>query len=333
METAVRIRAARWADKDDVAALIAEALHPNPLAAWLVPDGEQRRQVLADVVGIWVEHALFFGDVHLTDDLTAAVVGFHRYRPIPPPVNYRIRLADTAGAHADRFDLLDSMLSTRQPTEWSRPTARCPWFGSFSVGPSPNRTGEISPHPALQWSFSGGGCGPSRMDVLVACFADHEGFASTFSHQVYPRGPFRPSWLVEISEFADVVDLQSDPPFAELALSGEEPVDQLVASNGGHDRLEIGDDGSALSLERYPAEAGDQRLPASVSLHGDLKAGPGSVGGVDAGLVLTGHLPDGGLVLRGQGLEHRCLQDPAQPAQAEHVLGEEVVQGYCKIEI
>ncbi|MEV0810927.1 N-acetyltransferase [Micromonospora sp. NPDC050200] len=113
----MRIRAARWTDKDLVAALIADALHSSPLAAWLVPDPAQRRHVLAGVVGIWVEHAMFFGDIHLTDDLTAATVGFHRYRPIPPPANYRIRLADAAGGHADRFDLLDSLLSTKQPTE------------------------------------------------------------------------------------------------------------------------------------------------------------------------------------------------------------------------
>ncbi|MFJ8582793.1 N-acetyltransferase [Micromonospora sp. NPDC093277] len=117
MEPNIRIRAAHWADKDAVTALIADAVHPSPLAAWLVPDSQQRRQLLADVLLIWVEHALFFGDVHVTEDLTATTVGFHRYRPIPPPANYRIRLADTAGAHADRFMLLDRMLSTRQPTE------------------------------------------------------------------------------------------------------------------------------------------------------------------------------------------------------------------------
>ncbi|WP_241825525.1 GNAT family N-acetyltransferase [Micromonospora sp. CB01531] len=113
----MRIRAARWTDKDLVAALIADALLSSPLAAWLVPDPQQRHQVLTDVVGIWVEHAMFFGDIHLTDDLTAATVGFHRYRPIPPPANYRIRLTDAAGSHADRFDLLDSLLSLKQPTE------------------------------------------------------------------------------------------------------------------------------------------------------------------------------------------------------------------------
>ncbi|MFI5490620.1 GNAT family N-acetyltransferase [Micromonospora echinaurantiaca] len=117
MDTVPRIRAARWADKDHVAALIADALHPSPLAAWLVPDPAQRRRILADVLAIWVEHAMFFGDIYLTDDLTAATVGFHRYRPIPPPANYPIRLADAAGLHAGRFDILEQTLSLRRPTE------------------------------------------------------------------------------------------------------------------------------------------------------------------------------------------------------------------------
>jgi ribosomal protein S18 acetylase RimI-like enzyme len=115
MDPNVRIRAARWADKDDVAALIADAVHATPLGQWLVPDA--RRQILADVLLIWVEHALFFGDIHLTDDLTATTVGLHRYRPIPPPANYQVRLTDAAGPYTDRFTTLDALLVEKQPTE------------------------------------------------------------------------------------------------------------------------------------------------------------------------------------------------------------------------
>lgn len=113
----VRIRAARWTDRQTVATLIADALHSGPLAAWLVPDLTQRRQVLTDVLAIWAEHALFFGDVHLTDDCTAAIVGFHRYRPIPPPANYATRLVEVAGSHADRFAALEGLLAQQQPNE------------------------------------------------------------------------------------------------------------------------------------------------------------------------------------------------------------------------
>lgn len=117
MDADLRIRAARWADRDPVAALIAAALQPTPLAAWLVPDPAARRRVLTDVAAIWVEHAMFYGDTHLTDDMSAATVGFHRYRPIPPPANYRSRLLDAAGPHAHRFEQLDTMLAEPRPTE------------------------------------------------------------------------------------------------------------------------------------------------------------------------------------------------------------------------
>ncbi|MCO1597666.1 GNAT family N-acetyltransferase [Micromonospora sp. RHAY321] len=117
MDTVPRIRAARWADKDHVAALIADALHPSPLATWLIPDPSPRRRILTDVLAIWIEHAMFYGDIYLTDDATAATVGFHRYRPIPPPANYPTRLSDAAGPHADRFDLLDRLLAKERPTE------------------------------------------------------------------------------------------------------------------------------------------------------------------------------------------------------------------------
>ncbi|MFI8806815.1 GNAT family N-acetyltransferase [Micromonospora chalcea] len=117
MHVVPRIRAARWADKEPVAALIADALHAGPLAQWLVPDPTCRRRTLADVAVIWVEHAMFFGDIQITDDLSAAAMGFHRYRSIPPPSNYRSRLADAAGPHARQFELLDHILTQVRPTE------------------------------------------------------------------------------------------------------------------------------------------------------------------------------------------------------------------------
>ncbi|MEV1329496.1 GNAT family N-acetyltransferase [Micromonospora costi] len=117
MDAVPRIRAAHWTDKEPVAALIADALHTHPVAAWLVPEPTPRRRILTDVLNIWIEHAMFFGDIYLTDDHTAAAVGFHRYRPIPLPANYAIRLPDAAGEHAGHFVLLDHLLSARQPTE------------------------------------------------------------------------------------------------------------------------------------------------------------------------------------------------------------------------
>ncbi|TQJ23803.1 acetyltransferase (GNAT) family protein [Micromonospora sp. A202] len=117
MDTVPRIRAVRWADKDHVAALIADALNSSPLATWLIPDPGPRRRILTDVLGIWVEHAMFYGDIYLTDDAAAASVGFHRYRPIPPPANYSTRMGHFAGPHSYHFDLLDWLLAKERPTE------------------------------------------------------------------------------------------------------------------------------------------------------------------------------------------------------------------------
>jgi ribosomal protein S18 acetylase RimI-like enzyme len=117
MDVTARIRAAHWTDRNRVAALIADALNPNPLAAWLVPETAHRHRVLTEVAAIWVEHAMFYGDAYVTDDLNAAAVGFHRYRSIPPPASYHARLADAAGDHAARFGILDGLLSARRPTE------------------------------------------------------------------------------------------------------------------------------------------------------------------------------------------------------------------------
>jgi hypothetical protein len=115
------------------------------------------------------------------------------------------------------------------------------------------------------------------VDVLVAAVADHEGLALAHGHQAHPRRPFQPSWLVETGEFADVVDLQSGASLAQLTPPGEEPVEQLVAPGGGHDRRAIGDDGGALALERDAAEAGDQRFPAFIAPQRDLEAEPAAL--------------------------------------------------------
>ena len=104
---------------DHVAGMIAAALYPTPLGAWLVPDLDQRGKVLAAVTKIWIEHAMFYGDIYLSADggITAAAVCFHRYRPLPPPANYPTRLADAAGPHTNQFAALDNIIANNQPTE------------------------------------------------------------------------------------------------------------------------------------------------------------------------------------------------------------------------
>ncbi|GAB3188993.1 hypothetical protein FHX75_111397 [Micromonospora palomenae] len=117
MDNALRIRTLRWTERQAIAGVVAAALYPGCLGEWLVPDAAQRLRVLTAVGEIWVEHALFFGDIHVTDDLTAATVGLHRLRPLPPPANYPSRLADAAGPYLQRFRTLDAVLEAHRPAD------------------------------------------------------------------------------------------------------------------------------------------------------------------------------------------------------------------------
>ncbi|MGW0215009.1 hypothetical protein ACWDXH_11500 [Micromonospora chokoriensis] len=117
MDNTPRIRTLRWTERHAVAGVVAAALQPGCLGEWLIPDAAHRLQVLTAVAEIWVEHALFFGDIHVTDDLTAATVSLHRLRPLPPPANYPSRLADAAGPYLQRFRTLETVLETHRPAD------------------------------------------------------------------------------------------------------------------------------------------------------------------------------------------------------------------------
>ncbi|PPA59086.1 hypothetical protein [Micromonospora chalcea] len=117
MSTALPVARARWCDIGRIADLVAEALMPTALAAWLVPDAPRRLPVLAAVARIWTEHALLFGDAFLLPDGSAATVWFHRYRPIPTPHRYADRLAAAAGPDEERFRRLGDALAARLPVE------------------------------------------------------------------------------------------------------------------------------------------------------------------------------------------------------------------------
>ncbi|GAB2922177.1 hypothetical protein GCM10027280_06740 [Micromonospora polyrhachis] len=112
------VRRARYAEVATIAALVTEAAHDLPLADWLVPDQQQRPTVLAEAIRIWVEHALFFGEVDIladTDRPIGAGVWFHRYRQIPPPAAYEARLAAACSEHIERFTTLGRLLDGQRP--------------------------------------------------------------------------------------------------------------------------------------------------------------------------------------------------------------------------
>ena len=59
---------------------------------------------------------------------------------------------------------------------------------------------------------------------------------------LHPFGLFWLSGLVEVCELADLVHLHLVRVPADLASSRQEPVDQLLARNGGRDRFAVGQD-------------------------------------------------------------------------------------------
>ncbi|MEE6260161.1 GNAT family N-acetyltransferase [Plantactinospora sonchi] len=97
--------------------MIAEAFLPLAPVAWLVPDPDQRRTILTANFRILVEHAFFYGEVHVLEDRSAVAVWFHRTSPMPPPVEYERRLAIACAPYTDRFRTLDKLFHTHQPTE------------------------------------------------------------------------------------------------------------------------------------------------------------------------------------------------------------------------
>ena len=74
-----------------------------------------------------------------------------------------------------------------------------------------------------------------RVDPVMARGADDECLAPHFRHEGRPRGPIR-SFLAEVGEFGDLVDVYCRPELAQLALPHPEPNDQLFPRGPDRDR-------------------------------------------------------------------------------------------------
>ena len=100
-----------------VADLIAEAFHPLAVAGWLVPEPQERAQVLPANFRIFVDHALAYGQVQMTGDGAAVAVWFPRDEAaLPEPVAYQRRVAAACGEATPRFLHLDELFDKHHPT-------------------------------------------------------------------------------------------------------------------------------------------------------------------------------------------------------------------------
>lgn len=117
MTTAVSIVRAEAQDAAWIADLIGEAFHPLAVACWLVPDSDQRAQILPANFRIFVDHALTHGVVYTTSDQAAVAVWFPYDRgPLPPPANYQQRLTTACGQATPRFQHLDELFDQHHPS-------------------------------------------------------------------------------------------------------------------------------------------------------------------------------------------------------------------------
>lgn len=109
-------------DTDEITELVAAAMSDGPVARWLHADPEVRRKEAPGYFGIFVEHAVRYGEVYATADadtgrLSGVALWFPLTSMIPPPIDYDRRLKEVAGSAFDRACELDAALDANHPLE------------------------------------------------------------------------------------------------------------------------------------------------------------------------------------------------------------------------
>jgi GNAT superfamily N-acetyltransferase len=109
-----------------VATVIARAFAPLEVAEWLVPDPDERVDVLAAQSAIPVEETFVQGDVLLGSHGSAGSAGIHAVAvwcqeltgPHSLPEDYDARLEKACGVHLDRFRRLDDAFAEHHPASY-----------------------------------------------------------------------------------------------------------------------------------------------------------------------------------------------------------------------
>lgn len=112
----MRIRQATAADAPMVADLIAHAFTPLQASEWLIPPPRDRRRILAAYFRIFIDHAVEYGHIDMTEDALAVAVWFPRTAELPEPPGYDRRLAEASHPWTDRFRMVDALIEGRHPT-------------------------------------------------------------------------------------------------------------------------------------------------------------------------------------------------------------------------
>jgi GNAT superfamily N-acetyltransferase len=107
-------------DTDEITEVLTAAMSDGPVARWMAPDPDDRREYAPEYFAIFAEHAVRFGEVYATVDpidgrLSGVALWFPLTRAIPPPVDYDRRLKEASGPAFDRASQLDALLEEEHP--------------------------------------------------------------------------------------------------------------------------------------------------------------------------------------------------------------------------
>jgi GNAT superfamily N-acetyltransferase len=108
---------ANQSNVDLVATVIGHAFQHLDVAAWMIPERDQRQPVLQANMTIWVAHALASGGiVDVTEDGRAVAVWvINGSEPGEAPPDYERRLLDACGPYTARFKQLDTAFEQNHP--------------------------------------------------------------------------------------------------------------------------------------------------------------------------------------------------------------------------
>jgi GNAT superfamily N-acetyltransferase len=116
------IRNVNPVDTTEITGLLSEAMGDGPVAQWLMPEANLRRESGQAYFEIFAEHAIRYGEVYASfDDVTGDLSGVALWFPltalIPGPADYDQRLKEISGSAFDRTRELDAALAANHPME------------------------------------------------------------------------------------------------------------------------------------------------------------------------------------------------------------------------
>jgi GNAT superfamily N-acetyltransferase len=109
-------------DTAEITDLVADAMWDGPVARWLQPHSQTRRELTPSYFEIFVEHAVRYGEVYgMADSDSGQMTGVALWFPftsvIPGPADYDRRLKEVAGDAFDRARELDAVMEAHHPLD------------------------------------------------------------------------------------------------------------------------------------------------------------------------------------------------------------------------